>query len=242
MNARRATFIAALLGIIGAAIAWLTARRRRALPGRTLIISPRESTVIAADGSVRSVQAADVLMSAADLERLWNAANLENLARTYWRFLSRATLGLVRVVYGRDERRVVLIIPALTLLRFTAPKYELGADHGRVTWWILDGLLVAPAGRNCGGHLSLLVARQDEESGGIATVRVEVEVANFYPSILSGFSTYVYEATQSVVHVLVTHAFLRSLARLELAESVVGRLADAPRVPAEAPRVPADPR
>jgi hypothetical protein len=233
MNARLGTYAAALLAIVGAAIAWLTGRRRRALPGRTLIVSPRESTVIAADGSVRSVQTADVLMSAADLERLWNAANLENLARTYWRFLSKATLGLVRVVYGEDERRVVLIVPALTLLRFTPPEYELDSDHGRVTWWILDGLLVAPPGRNCGGHLSLLVARQAEPATATATVRVEVEVANFYPSILSGFSTYVYEATQSFVHVLVTHAFLRSLATLELAESRVGRLAEEARVSAD---------
>ena len=35
----------------------------------------------------------------------------------------------------------------------------------------------------------------------------------------------VYEATQSSIHVLVTHAFLRSLATLELADSKVGRLA-----------------
>jgi hypothetical protein len=34
-----------------------------------------------------------------------------------------------------------------------------------------------------------------------------------------------YEATQSVIHVLVTHAFLRSLARLDLAKSKVGRFA-----------------
>ena len=37
-----------------------------------------------------------------------------------------------------------------------------------------------------------------------------------------------YMATQSRIHVLVTHAFLRSLARLDLAESRVGRFA-APR-------------
>ena len=35
-------------------------------------------------------------------------------------------------------------------------------------------------------------------------------------------------ATQSFVHVLVTHAFLRSLATLELADSKVGRLGTTP--------------
>jgi hypothetical protein len=38
----------------------------------------------------------------------------------------------------------------------------------------------------------------------------------------------VYEATQSSIHVLVTHAFLRSLATLDLADSRVGRLAPQP--------------
>jgi hypothetical protein len=36
----------------------------------------------------------------------------------------------------------------------------------------------------------------------------------------------VYMATQAFVHVLVTHAFLRSLAKLDLAESKVGALAN----------------
>ena len=38
----------------------------------------------------------------------------------------------------------------------------------------------------------------------------------------------VYEATQSSIHVLVTHAFLRSLATLNLAESRVAHAGDAP--------------
>jgi hypothetical protein len=50
-----------------------------------------------------------------------------------------------------------------------------------------------------------------------------VEVANFYPSIASGIGRWVYANTQSRIHVIVTHAFLRSLARLDLATSKVGR-------------------
>lgn len=223
-HAQRRVVAAALAGAGAAAV--VHRRRSRRLPGRTMIVSPKESTVISSDGSVQSVQTAEIQLSATDLDRLWNAANLENLARTYWRFLSRATLGLVRVIYGEQERRVVLLIRPLTLLRFTAPEYELESDHGRVTWWIKDGLLVARSGRNGSGKLSLLVARDGTRVGGMAAVQVQVEVANFYPSILAGISSVVYQATQAFFHVLVTHAFLRSLAKLELAESRVGTLAD----------------
>jgi hypothetical protein len=62
---------------------------------------------------------------------------------------------------------------------------------------------------------------------------VEVEVANFYPALASAIARWFYSATQSRIHVLVTHGFLRSLARLELAESVVGRFD--PDDPADVP-------
>ena len=60
---------------------------------------------MAGDGAVRSAQSAMLTVREADLERLWSATNLENLARTYWLFLQRVTLGLIRVQYGPDERR-----------------------------------------------------------------------------------------------------------------------------------------
>jgi hypothetical protein len=56
-------------------------------------------------------------------------------------------------------------------------------------------------------------------------ILIEVEVANFYPAIAAGFSVPAYEVTQSAIHVLVTHSFLRSLANLDLAKSKVGRFA-----------------
>jgi hypothetical protein len=221
-------FVTALATIFGVILAGLAARWRwrRRLPARTLIVSPRKSTVIAGDGAVTSVQSAQLALSRADLDRLWIPGNLENLARTYWRFLSRVTLGVIRVVYAEGERRVVLFGRPLTLLRFGAPEYVIESGHGKVTWGIRDGLLVARAGRDGCGHLALDVRRQDppEGSDGQATLYIEVEVANFYPAIAAGFSTPVYEGTQSFIHVLVTHAFLRSLATLELAESRVGRL------------------
>jgi hypothetical protein len=212
--------------------------RRRRLPAQAVIVSPGKSTVIARDGAVRSVQSAELTMASADLDRLWSATNLENLARTYWRFLSRVTLGLIRVVYGENERSVVLISRPFTLLRFEAPEYEVAGDRGSVRWRIRDGLLVARAGRGC-GFLAIDVRRLDGAPGPSpgedqATVLIEVEVANFYPAIAAGFSTPVYEATQSSIHVLVTHAFLRSLATLDLARSKVGRLAAAERALAAA--------
>jgi hypothetical protein len=220
--------------------------RRGRLPARAVIVSPRRSTIVARDGAVYSVQSAELTLSRADLERLWapanRPANLEKLARTYWRFLSRVTLGLIRVVYGENERRVVFIARPFTLLRFEAPEYTIEGDQGVVRWRIRDGLLVARAGRGC-GYLSLTVKPDisDAPSNGRATLRIEVEVANFYPAIAAGFSTPVYEATQSSIHVLVTHAFLRSLANLDLAESKVGQFASPAPEPSPANPSPADP-
>ena len=216
----------AVTAIVGAlaALLMVRGRRRRRLPARAIIVTPGQSTVIARDGAVRSVQSAELVVSVADLERLWNPTNLENLARTYWRFLTRVTLGLIRVTYGANERSVTLLGRPFTLLRFEAPEYEVAPDHGCVRWRIRDGLLVAKAGRGC-GFLSLSVRLgSDRPVDGRVTLRIDIEVSNFYPAIAVGFSTPVYEATQSSIHVLVTHAFLRSLAGLELAESKVGRL------------------
>lgn len=212
--------------IIAAFLAWLLVRRqyRRRLPASSIIATPRKSTLIAKDGAVRSVQSARLTLSQADLERLWSPANLEDLARTYWRFLTRVTLGLIRVRYGESDRSVVLVARPLTLMRFDRPDYVLEPDHGKVTWRIRDGLLVARSGRGS-GWLSVDVRRMPAppDPSAPAELSIEVEVANFYPAIAVGISTPTYEATQAFVHVLVTHAFLRSLATLELQESKIRR-------------------
>ena len=215
--------ILTVVALIAALIAAREQRRRRR-PAQAVILSPPHSTVIAKDGAVRSAQVAELTLPPAQLERLWTPENLENLARTYWRFLSRVTLGFIRVRYGTDERCVVFLGRPFTLLRFEAPEYLIESGHGKVSWRIRDGLLVARSGRGC-GFLALDVHRLDDgQATGMARVRIEVEVANFYPSIAVGFSTPVYEITQSAIHVLVTHSFLRSLARLQLAKSKIGRL------------------
>jgi hypothetical protein len=146
------------------------------------------------------------------------------------------TLGVVRVRYSPGGRSVVLLVPALKLLTFAAPEYELQPDHGIVRWRIVRGLLVARHGRaervmGAQGHLQIDVRRIDGRSPGGARLHVEVEVANFHPAIASGFGRRIYNATQARIHVLVTHGFLRSLARLDLAESRVGRFADGENAP-----------
>jgi hypothetical protein len=176
-----------------------------------------------ASGAMRSVQAADVMLPERDFEQLWTAMHLERLARTYWRFITRATLGLIRVLYSESERTVVLIGRPLKLLTFEAPEYEMDGEHGVVRWRIKRGLLVARSGRGGHGHLQIDVRRLQGETAGQARVHIEVEVANFHPAIASRLGRHMYNATQARLHLFVSNGFLRSLARLDLAESRVGR-------------------
>ena len=187
------------------------------------------------NGALRSTQAADLTLPEAELQRLWTPMHLERLARTYWRFLTRVTLGMVRVLYSESERSVVLLARPLKLLTFEPPEYELDAEHGLVRWKIKRGLLVARGGRGGLGHLQIEVRRLADPAAGQARLRVEVEVANFHPAIVSGFGRRIYNATQAKIHVFVTNGFLRSLARLDLAESRIGALL-APEDPPPRPR------
>src|SRR5262245_45175391 len=107
-----------------------------------IIADPEQHTVMDEGGAVRSIQAAYVEMPEAELDELWQPANLERLARTYWKYLSRVTLGIIRVTYTEDERAVVLIAHPFVLLRFTAPEYDFSPSRGIVRWRIQDGLLV----------------------------------------------------------------------------------------------------
>jgi hypothetical protein len=176
-------------------------------------------------GAVRSVQTANLYLPESDLEQIWTPLHLERLARTYWRFLTRATLGLIRVKYTEDERWVVLLFPPLRLLSFHAPEYEMDEQRGVVRWRIARGVLVARAGHDGDGYLQIDVRRCRSEDPERARLHVEVEVANFYPAIAAGIGRWLYNETQSRIHVIVTYGFLRSLARLDLAQSRVGRFA-----------------
>jgi hypothetical protein len=182
-------------------------------------------------GAVRSVQSAEVLLPADRIDALWSPLYLERLARTYWRFLTRATLGLIRVYYTEGERYVCLLLRPLKLLTFRAPEYEMDDRRGVVRWRIERGLLVARRGCGGDGYLEIDVERRPADRPGFVNVAVEVEVANFYPAIASRLSRFVYTNTQSRIHVIVTHGFLRSLARLDLEESKVGRFVAVDDVP-----------
>lgn len=213
----------------------LPARRRVARARVHIRDVPRSG--YAADGSVSSRQEAEVTLPRSELDRIWSPEYLERLARTYWRFLTRVSLGVLRVLYTPGSREVVVLARPLVLLRFHAPEYEIEPDRGTVTWRIAEGLLVAPSGRGR-GHLRISVRRPPDGDGGGSsevTSSVTSEVVSFYPVIaalgssaplgwLSRLGRWIYEQTQLRIHVVVTHAFLRSLARLDLAPSAVGTL------------------
>lgn len=218
-----AVAIPAVAAVLAAAAALLAHHRRTPRTVEIEIVDPRDHTVLDASGAVRSIQAADVTMPRSQLDELWQPVNLERLARTYWRFLSRCTLGLIRVVYSPDERTVVLLTRPFVMLRFQRPEYEMAGNRGLVRWRIEDGLLVSRRGRGGDGYLQIEVERRTSPRPGHAVAHVDVEVANFYPSIASGISRWLYTETQSRIHVIVTHGFLRSLARHDLAASRVGR-------------------
>jgi hypothetical protein len=169
------------------------------------------------------VQSADIQMPVAAIDAIWSPMHLERLARTYWRFLSRCTLGLIRVEYTDDARYVVFLRRPFVLLAFERPEYEMNAERGVVRWRIERGVLVAPPGIDADGYLEIDIRRRAGEEPGTVNLHVEVEVANYYPRIAFSLTRWVYAVTQSRVHVIVTYGFLRSIARLNLAPSKVGR-------------------
>jgi hypothetical protein len=185
------------------------------------------------DGPVRSVQEAELELPLSYLEEHWRAESLERLARAYWAFLERISLGLLKVRYGRASRTVTLF-GRIPLLRFRRPSYAAATGLGQVKWPIERGLLVSPAGRGR-GYLRITIRRLSNTpaSPDRAVVRVSAEVSNFYPGLrLSGglvrLGAWIYNQTQLRIHVLVTRGFLRSLARLELPPSRVGALRPRP--------------
>jgi hypothetical protein len=210
---------AAVVAAIAAAVAVVSLAIRRVLratmPDEVHILRDADDAteMDRRTGAVRSVQSAEVTLPADRIDALWTPASLERLARTYWRFLSRATLGVIRVFYTDRERFVCLLVPRLKLLTFDAPEYEMDDRRGVVRWRIVRGVLVARRGRGGDGYLEIDVQRTPAAEPGKVNVR------------------WVYTVTQSRIHVLVTHAFLRSLARLDLAESKVGRLSTVDQVP-----------
>lgn len=183
------------------------------------------------DGPAGSAQEADAYLPSEVLDRLWRLSYLERLAHAYWRYLTRVSLGVIRVVYEPNARSIVLLHRRLVLLRFRNPQYDTGPGFGQVTWPIERGLLVASPGR---GFLRITVRRLgpgERTEPGCERLRIRSEVSNFYPFLrgsgwFARIGAHIYSATQLRIHVIVTHGFLRSLARLDLPPSAIGALAD----------------
>jgi hypothetical protein len=206
-------------------------QRRRKAVAKVRLVKAEEAERVPETGAVASVQEAEVTMPRELLDQMWKAEYLERLARSYWRWLSYVTLGLIRVVYTETSRTAVLLTRRLPLLSFHAPQYETDSGLGCVTWPIERGLLVAREGREGDGFLRIRVERrEDAVAMEDATVDVRVEVRNFYPWLrgsggFARFGAWLYGQTQLRIHVLVCNGFLRSLSRLDLPPSRVGALA-----------------
>lgn len=181
---------------------------------------------------VRTVQAAELDLPESFLEEIWRPEYLERIARAYWAYLERVFLHLIRVVYEPNARTVVFLSKRIPLLRFRRPSYQVATGMGMVTWGIERGFLVSPRGRGR-GQLRITIRRLDDHDAGegMSRVRIDAEVANFYPGLrlggpLARLTAWFYNQTQMRIHVIVTHGFLRSLAALELPQSKVGALLD----------------
>jgi hypothetical protein len=195
----------------------------------TVLPDPETGPITTAD-AVKSIQEAQVEMPADIYRQMWKPEYLERLARSYWAFLTKVSLGAIRVVYEPSSRTVVFISRRLPLLRFRKPEYTIGPGLGQVTWRIERGLLVAPNGRGQGMLRITVRSEEVDDEAKEVSIHVRTEVSNFYPFLRGGgwfarIGVRLYSATQVRIHTWVTHGFLRSLAQLDLPKSPVGALA-----------------
>ena len=157
-----------------------------------MIVSPAEvDRDRARTARVRSVQSAELTMARrrprADLER-------RPTSRT-WRAPTgasspRVTLGLIRVVYGENSARSCCSAGRSRCCASRRPSTRSSTTTARSA----GGSATACWSRARRPRLRLPVARRappgrEATPDGRAKLRIEVEVANFYPSIAAGFST-----------------------------------------------------
>jgi len=171
---------------------------------------------LATTGGVTCEQTAVITVDQETFEQIWTPSTLELLARTYWRFIRKRSLGAIRVVYRPGSQTVVLFSRRIPLLRFDSPTFHTGGEGAYVEWPIDKGLLVARAGRDQ-GFLRIAVKNEGGSDGG-SRQRLEVSstVSNFYPWLRgSGWfarvGTWIYSQTQLRSHIWITKGFLRSL-------------------------------
>ncbi|MCA1689712.1 MAG: hypothetical protein LC720_04490 [Actinobacteria bacterium] len=169
----------------------------RRAPVGVRILDPEGPPLIDPTGGARSVQAAELRVTDAQLEALWSPGGLERLARTYWGFLPRISLGLIRVRHTETDRLIVLIGRPLVLLSFGPPVYELDDARGFARWPIRGGLLLSARGRPSRGALQIAIRRLGPAGPDAQTLGVEVSVVDFVPTIAWLFGRRIYAATQS---------------------------------------------
>ena len=165
-------------------------------------------------GAVESVQEADLRLEE-PASSVVSRRFLEWAARTYWRLITRSTLGVIRVVSDGADQCVVLVGRPLVLLRFHAPEYSVSDRECSVSWRIKRGILVSREGRDSGSLRFAISATGPSNEG--SRVHVSMQVQNFYPWLrgtgpFARVGVWLYAQTQQRIHRAVTRGFLKRMA------------------------------
>jgi hypothetical protein len=193
-----------------------------------LVPGGREKVV--RSGPVGSIHEAELLVPATAVASILSAAFLERIARAYWRFLRRISLGLLRVRSGPGHESIVPLVSGVAVISFRPARYGADSERAELEWAIDDGLLVAREGRGLGSlRIRLERRRPDHVERGRARLLMRMEVAGYHPRLrgprwFAPLGAWIYARTQAQVHRLVLRSFMRSLAGLELSP----RATDAP--------------
>ena len=178
-----------------------------------------------ASGAVRSIQAANVDMPEDELLALWKPIEpraarphllevpLPRDARDHPRHLHR---GGARRRGDRPPARAAAL-PRARVRHLRRPRDRAVADPGRPAR--LQAQRGLPGDRR--------QARWSPTARATRACTSRSRSRTSTPRSSTCVARWVYVNTQSRIHVLVTHGFLRSLARLQLEESAVGRFAEA---------------
>ena len=120
-----------------------------------------------------------------------------------------------RQLHRRPSATSCLLAAPFVLLRFRAPEYEMDDDRGIVRWRIRDGLLVARAAARATATWRSTCAAATATTPGYAPGRTSRSRSRTSTRrSRRAVARWFYTNTQSRIHVIVTHGFLRSLARL----------------------------
>ncbi|MCB0830679.1 MAG: hypothetical protein KDB64_07125, partial [Solirubrobacterales bacterium] len=165
-------------------------------------------------GGITCEQEALIKVDRETFEEIWTPSTLELLARSYWDFIRRRTVGLIRIRYAPDSQTVTLL-GRIPLLRFRSPEFSTGSEKASIRWPIDRGLLVARDGRGK-GFLQIEARRRDGGDPDFPSLAVTSTVSNFYPWIrgtgrFARLGTWIYSQTQLRIHIAVTRGFLGSL-------------------------------